>query len=684
MRIPRFGKVIGIAAYVLFWPQLVLATKHFQITSCPYKADVAGAVYTVMNEIGVRSGDCIDVTAPRITIEVNGQTVYTDSNSNTNAIAIFPAAKGARILGPGTVYQTIMDEGDSALIQGLTIGGIEGNAAVVLEGVDGSVVKGNVAYGGWGSIWLDNTRNCTVDQNKAINGPGYPFVGITVTNSNPAETQSRHNIISRNDVSDNQIGITIDGVGATCAQKVPSVDNIVSGNSSKKSVAPSFGIWLGCGARDTTVEHNTVLNEWNYDAFDANRDCKTSTWKHNNFKNVYPSCILGLPAKEKPLYNFQAGTDGDNPVTGLALDENGNLYGTVSHGGTLCGGLGCGYIFKMTRSAHGWTKTAIYEFNGTSGDGSIPSSDLIFDQSGNLYGETSGGGSADAGTVFKLTRHSDGSWAESTLYSFAGGLAGAGPQGGLIFDKSGNLFGVAGGGLDAGVVFELTPHIDGTWTEQLLYTFQPGGGDGIQPNGGIAFDAQGDLFGSTYSGGANGEGTIFELTPGQGGAWQEGIIYSFANDNNGRSPLGGVVFDGAGNLYGTTWRAGSSDAGTVFELSPGSGGGWDFELLHTFDGDQDVGNPVATMVMDSKGNLYGTAEGDGYVWPSIGSVFKLSNLGGKWKESVLFRFGGGPDGGYPVDSVVFDRAGNLYGTAYDGGTNDSCFSGCGVVFEVLK
>ena len=691
MRAIQLALTAGIVAAILFLSSVCYA--QYQITSCPYTANVANAVYTVVGTVWVKGGDCIDVTAPGITILLNGATVNAPM-----AIKIHRAATRAHILGPGHVSQIILDEGDSAAIEDLTIGGNGNGSALVLRGVSDGAVRANIVSGD-PAIWLDNTKKSVVDHNKA--GAGYGSIGVLVTNSDAKTTQSKNNIISNNNVSGDGIGILVDGVGPTCKQQVPSLGNLISGNTASDDIgmdSPGVGVWLGCGARHTIVTHNVALHNWNYDAFDGNVDCRANTWKDNKFKNVYPSCILGLPPKEKPLYAFQGLGDGANPTSGLVFDSAGNLYGTTPLGGTGCAGQGCGIVFMLSRFDKGWTKTTIYQFTGTNGDGSAPSSGLILDQAGNLYGETSFGGSAGTGTVFELSPASNGTWAESVLYNFTRGVAGGYPYGGLIFDQARNLYGVAGGGLGdpnecggssgCGLVFELSPQTKGRWSERVLYRFRPKGGDGIGPNA-VTFDALGNLYGTTYVGGANGEGTVFELTPGQNGIWSETVIHSFANDKNGRAPLGGVVLDKADNIFGTTWRAGSSDAGTVFELSPAAGGSWTFTLLHTFTdrlGGPDVGFSVAAPILDAAGNLYGTEEGPGPNTPSVGSVFKLTpRTGGRWKETVLYHFGGGPDGGFPADSLVLDQNGNLFGTSYMGGVS-GCVGGggCGVVFEVKK
>jgi uncharacterized repeat protein (TIGR03803 family)/parallel beta-helix repeat protein len=695
MKSIQLALVAGVVAVILLSSQISFA--QYQITSCPYTASVKGGTYVVMNQLFVRSGDCIDVTAPGVTVLLNTQTV---ASNEGYAINIYPAAKHVKILGPGTVYNTLLDEGDSALIEGLTIGQLSYSEGLVLEGVKDSVVKNNWAIGNPG-VWLDNTNSTAVEGNTVTNsgGDGYSPVGILLTGSS-------RNVISNNNTSQNGIGIQIgytsdSGPWYSCATQAPSVGNVITNNVSNRNstypdggITPMIGIWLTCGASRTIVAHNAALDNFNYDAYDGNEHCKHTTWKDNKVKNVYPSCILGQPSQETVLYKFQSGNDGSNPISGLVLDKEGSLYGTVPDGGVGCEGVGCGYVFKLTRSEHGWTKSVLYEFTGMSGDGWGPSSGLIFDRVGNLYGETGGGGLADSGTVYKLSFNSNGTLTETVLFSFGGGVQGAGPYGGLIFDQTGNLYGVAGGGLGdpnecngspgCGVVFELTPERNGNWSGRLLHSFKPNSDDGIDPDGGITFDTQGNLYGATYVGGAHDRGTVYKLAAHHNGAWSETVIHRFANDKNGRGPLGGVVMDKVGNLFGTTWAAGFSGPGTVFELSPTSGD-WKFTLVHAFNGSRDVGDSRAGLTLDSEGNLYGTEAGPGFNGaPLVGGVFKLTPQAGReWKETVLYHFGGGPDGSYPVDSLVLDHKGNLFGTTIAGGAgfctgND----GCGTVFEV--
>src|ERR1039458_2304305 len=273
-----------------------------------------------------------------------------------------------------------------------------------------------------------------------------------------------------------------------------------------------------------------------------------------------------------------------------------------------------------------------------------------------------------AATLFVST------WAaaqETVLHSFHNnGTDGFGPYyAGLIFDAAGNLYGTTlyGGSYGGapgtgGTVFELTPAAGGGWTEKVLYSFgNVADADGANPFAGLVFDAAGNLYGTTYAGGTYRNGTVFELTPAAGGGWTEKVLHNFNNNGtDGATPLAGLILDAVGNLYGTTQVGGTYNYGTVFELTPVAGGGWTEKVLHTFNG-TDGFEPSAGLIFDAAGNLYGTA----------GVVFELTPVaGGGWTEQVLNN-GAGPGG------LIFDAAGNLYGTTLEGGTY-----GLGTVFEL--
>jgi uncharacterized repeat protein (TIGR03803 family) len=250
---------------------------------------------------------------------------------------------------------------------------------------------------------------------------------------------------------------------------------------------------------------------------------------------------------------------------------------------------------------------------------------------------------------------------------------GAGPEGDLIFDESGNIYGTAinGGNLNSGVVYELT-RAGGGWTGTVLYA----PGSNANPYGGVVFDNVGNLYGATYQGGFGGAGTVYQLSP-SGSGWTGRTLVQFYGAD-GATPIGGLIIDPSGNLYGTT-SSGGDRYGTVFELTPADGG-WTFNTLYRFLLGAANGGPQAKLVMDAAGNLYGTTYADGAY--GYGSVFKLTPGSAGWTQTVLHDFTGAADGAFPVSNLVFDASGNLYGTTWFGGS-PTCSQGCGVVFEIV-
>lgn len=415
---------------------------------------------------------------------------------------------------------------------------------------------------------------------------------------------------------------------------------------------------------------------------------------------------------ETVLFNFNNKSAGSSPAAGLIFDSSGNLYGATSGGGAY-GTYGA--VFELSPAeGGGWTEKILHSFNGKDGDS--PQFSLIFDSSGNLYGTTVYGGlptkncSKGCGIVFELTPTAGGGWREKVLYNF-NGPDGLSPSSGLIFDAAGNLYGMTSVGghgectygtgypPGCGTVFELTPTTGGAWAERRLHDFSADGEDGTDPSGGLSFDASGHLYGTTGLGGSGyclggqnphdvGCGTVFELTPTTGGEWSENILYSFTgNEIDGQNPFAGVIFDAEGNLYGTTFYGGAGglcindvvDCGIVYELSPGAGGSWTETILHSFNLSYTDGeNPTGPLIFDASGNLYGTTIAGGSYGIS-GTVFELTPAaGGTWNEAILHSFGNpNTDGHYPNAGVIFDAAGNLYGTTTAGGTHDD-----GTVFEI--
>jgi len=328
----------------------------------------------------------------------------------------------------------------------------------------------------------------------------------------------------------------------------------------------------------------------------------------------------------------------------------------------------------------GWKETLLYSFAGGS-DGAQPKGKLLMDTMGNLYGTTSLGGIGNGygyGTVFELTPSVGGGWTERVIYAFGGNDVN--PWDGLIMDAAGNLYGTTTwGGQGYGSLFELSPAADGRWTEAYSWSFNY---ESQFPTAGLVMDASGNLYGTTVGGGnpyGTFYGTVFELY------YVDGFrnvytLYTFTGGSDGNAPYGGLVFDAAGNLYGTTAQGGEGN-GVVFELSPVTGGGWSETVIHNFDGRKGA-EPYSTLVFDAAGNLYGTTTYGGGE-NGHGTVFELMpSLGGTWTEKVLHVFDF-TDGSQPYDGLILDSAGNLYGTTQSGAVA-GCKYECGTVFEIIR
>ena len=313
-----------------------------------------------------------------------------------------------------------------------------------------------------------------------------------------------------------------------------------------------------------------------------------------------------------PLYRFSGDTDGWDIEFPLTPGPDGRIYGTTIQGGQgSCGEpyeyQGCGTIFVLTPPARAcqavfcpWTKTILYIFNGLQ-DGGIPSSPVVFDNAGNLYGTTGWGGyfSFDCwdgcGTVYKLSRSASG-WQFQALYAFHGFSDGYAPEGGLALDRAGNIYGETSNG----IVYKLTPS-GSLWTEKILYSFGQYPGDGSDPSEGLSFDRAGNLYGTTAFGGANGKGTVFQLSP-AAGQWIETQLYSF-NDN---AQPAGVTVNTAGEVEGAMNAGGLYGLGYIYRLTP-DGDNWTFRSLHDFTGTDDGQRPWRPLALDSSNHLWGAA-----------------------------------------------------------------------------
>lgn len=366
------------------------------------------------------------------------------------------------------------------------------------------------------------------------------------------------------------------------------------------------------------------------------------------------------------LYNFSGGGPaGKNPQAGLSMDGAGNLYGTTTRGGDPdCDfGFGCGTVFRLKRTTHGWVYDLLQVFNGP--NGLVPMDRVVFGPDGALYGTAPEGGDHSVGVIFRLTPpptfcHAISCpWSETVLYQFQGGSDGGSPYSEVLFDAAGNFYGTAfnGGGTGLGVVYKMT-RSSGGWTYSAIYNFA-GGQDGSGPYGGLTFDQAGNLYGTTYYGGGDPDvGTVYELTP-SGNSWQETVLHRF-NINDGLYSRAGLLFDQAGNLYGATQS-------NLFELSPANGG-WNFSVIYSGSGSE------STLAIDSARNLYGTQyqtnQNQG------GEVFELSPQAGGWTYTTLHGFQGS-DGRSPYSSVLIDAHGDLFGTTMGGGTHEG-----GVIWEI--
>ena len=382
--------------------------------------------------------------------------------------------------------------------------------------------------------------------------------------------------------------------------------------------------------------------------------------------------------KEALIYSFlDNNRDGSSPPAAPIFDAAGNLYGMTSFGGAH----NYGAVFELSpKVGGGWREQILHSFSNTGKDGYNPYAGLVLDAAGNLYGTTAYGGAHNGGIVFELSPLPSGVWNEKILHNFTPGTTdGYDPQAGLVIDTAGNLFGttVLGGIYGGGTAFELTAS-GGAWSEKLLHPFSAKGAGGDNPRSTLILDSAGNLYGTAEGGGSSHSGTAFELTPASKGPWTETVLHTFGTAaTDGVNPQAGLIFDAAGNLYGTTTSGGASTYGTVFELTPAAGGTWIETVLYSFLANGIDGYyPTAGLILDAVGNLYGTTDNGGAFY---GTVFQLSpSASGSWTETQLYVFNlNGGDGTYPFGGLVFDATGNLYGATSTGGPYNE-----GVVFEI--
>jgi uncharacterized repeat protein (TIGR03803 family) len=395
---------------------------------------------------------------------------------------------------------------------------------------------------------------------------------------------------------------------------------------------------------------------------------------------------LAAQVSEQVILNFTGGYNGNGPQSGLVRDGAGRLYGTAATGGnksSSCSVIGCGVVFELAPKTGGaWNYNRLYAFTG--GNDFLPQGPLVLDAAGNLYGVALGNGIAP-GEVFKLSPGIGGGWTESIIHTFGGTGDGTVPSPGLTIDAVGNLYGTtgAGGTTNQGTAFRLSPNSDGSWTETVLYTFGVQSTDAAGPLAAVILDAAGNLYGTTAYGGTFGWGTVFELSPASGGEWTETVLYSFTGHTDQGNPRASLWMDAAGNLYGTTFGNvihGAGD-GTVFELLHNPDGSWTQKTLHTFGNVQGTDGIIpgfGALVPDQAGNLYGTTQYGGA--HSGGILYKLtSGAAGKWTYSTVYSFQASTtDAVGPTYGVTFAKSGRvLFGTTQHGGT-----FGSGAVYQI--
>jgi uncharacterized repeat protein (TIGR03803 family) len=359
--------------------------------------------------------------------------------------------------------------------------------------------------------------------------------------------------------------------------------------------------------------------------------------------------------------------EGEYADTDLETDNAGNIYGTTVLGGDFGGGT----VFQLSPTANGWVHTVLYSFTGGA-DGGEPYKGVTLDRKGNLYGTAVTGGSGNCeggcGVVYKLS-NIGGTWTQTVIHAFTGGADGSGPGARVTVDGAGNIYGMAptGGAYGLGTIYKIHQASNRAWVFGVLHAFT-GGTDGATGSAGRMILRDGRLYGAVTAGGRYGSGVVFELNAGGFGERDLKILYAFRGQPDGSFPYGALLFDQSGNIYGTTYYGGANGIGAVYKLSPQPVGEWTEEVIYSFQQGTDGNSPISNLVFDKAGNLYGTTSEGGL---GRGVIFKLAPVGGgNWTETVVHAFEGPPDGGFAYNGMVVDAFGNFYGATVHGGEND--------------
>jgi uncharacterized repeat protein (TIGR03803 family) len=392
------------------------------------------------------------------------------------------------------------------------------------------------------------------------------------------------------------------------------------------------------------------------------------------FAVIFALALTALASTEKVLWNFKGGSDGSDPWSNYFIsDAKGNLYAATAAGGTYSAGT----VFMLSPAGK---ETVLYEFTGSNGDGSAPHGRLAFDADGEIYGTTQGGGTNGTGTVYRLSPKSGGGWTEKVIYNFsATGADGTAPSAGMTIAADGTMYSTTpdGGAYGAGTVFSLKKTSKG-WKQTVIQSLN-GSSNGGFPYEGLMMDAVGNLYGAAPTGGASGQGVIYRLSHTTKG-WVETVLYSFTGQNGDGAGLYWIdlISDKSGNIYGATSFGGTNGTGTVWELVYSTTKKtYSEKVLYEFgaNGSGDGANPYGGLVMDSKGDLYGTTLNGGS--SNLGAFYKLTKQGKTWKETILHSFVGANDGNEPTGNPYIDAIGRLYGMTQTGGK-----SNLGIVYRI--
>jgi len=509
------------------------------------------------------------------------------------------------------------------------------------------------------SVVLQNSggNNTTVSANGSFsfstavtNGAAY---AVTVL------TQPTGQICTVSAGSGTVAGANVTGVQVACATGTYSISGTVSGLNTGAQVTV-----LNNTGNSTTVKANGAFSFTTPVTYNGSyavtvavqppaQLCTVTGGTGTVTANVSGVAVVCGLATESVIHSFDPNPDGLQPYANAIQGSDGNFYGTTASGGTS----GKGTVFKVTPAG---VETVLYSFTGGTTDGVSPRAALIQGSDGNFYGTTSGGGTSNTGTVFKVTP----AGVETVLYSFAGGTTdGVSPRAALIQGSDGNFYGTtaSGGTSGKGTVFKVTP----AGVETVLYSFTGGTTDGSVPVAALIQGSDGNFYGTTSSGGASSVGTVFKITP----AGVETALHSFAGGtSDGGQPIAALIQGGDGNFYGTTSSGSANNTGTVFKITPAGVE----TVLHSFASGTDGFGPLAALIQGSDGNFYGTTSSGGT--NNNGTVFKITPAG---VETVFYSFSGGTDGSQPQAALIQGADGNFYGTTLSGGTTTN-----GTVFKI--